>query len=77
MLIAKAKKESSKIFADMIENAQVEVVRQRVASKVQGYKEGFEEGKAKAMEEVKIEKDKILSDAMLFYENAKKKQRNL
>ncbi len=72
MLIAKAKKESSKIFADMIENAQVEVVRQRVASKVQGYKEGFEEGKAKAMEEVKIEKDKILSDAMLFYENAKK-----
>ena len=76
MLIAKAKKESSKIFADMIENAQVEVVRQRVASKVQGYKEGFEEGKAKAMEEVKIEKDKILM-LCFFMKMLKKKQRNL
>lgn len=72
MLISRAKKESSKIYSDMIENAQVEIVRQKVASKVQGYKEGFEEGKTKAMEEVERKKDELIGNAMLFYNNAKK-----
>lgn len=72
MLISRAKKESSKIFSDMIEDAQVEIVRQKVASKVQGYKEGFEEGKAKAMEEIESKKDELISSAMLFYNNAQK-----
>ncbi len=72
MLITRARKEASKIFSDMVEDAQVEIVRQKVASKVQGYKEGFEEGKAKAMAEVESKKDELIDGALTFYKNAEK-----
>lgn len=75
MLIARAKKESSKIFSDMVEDAQVEIVRQKVASKVQGYKEGFEEGTNKAMAEIEAKKDELISSALMFYNNAQKEAR--
>lgn len=70
MLITRAKKESSKILTESLEDAMVEITRQRVASKVQGYKEGFEDGKSKALSEINEKKDEIIKDAMLFYENA-------
>ena len=61
MLITRAKKESVKILNESLENAQVEIVRQRVASKVQGYKEGFEEGKNKALLEIETEKNELIT----------------
>lgn len=70
MLILRAKKESSKILSETLEDARVEVTRQRVASRVQGYKEGFEEGKAKALAEIENQKDELIKQAMIFYENA-------
>lgn len=71
-LIIRAKKEATKILNESLENAQVEIVRQRVASKVQGYKEGFEEGRNKALLEIETEKNELISSAMMFYENAQK-----
>ena len=71
MLILRAKKKASEILNESLENAQIEIVRQKVASKVQGYKEGFEEGKAKAIAEIESKKDELLNAAMQFYENAR------
>lgn len=76
MLITRAKRESVKILNESLENAQVEIVRQRVASKVQGYKEGFEEGKNKALLEIETEKNELISSAMMFYENAQKEAKD-
>ena len=72
MLISRAKKEASKILNESLENAQIEIVREKVSSKVQGYKEGFEEGREKAMSEIEAQKNVLISEAMEFYENAKK-----
>lgn len=75
MLISRAKKEASKILNESLENAQIEIVREKVSSKVQGYKEGFEEGRVKAISEIEAQKNVLISDAMEFYENAKKEAR--
>ena len=72
MLISRAKKKAKQILDEALENANVEIIRQKVASKVQGYKEGFEEGKSKAFAEVSEEKNKIIENAMLFYKNAER-----
>lgn len=70
MLIVRAKKESNKILTESLEDARVEITRQRVASRVQGYKEGFEEGRVKGLAEIEEQKNKLIKDAMKFYENA-------
>ncbi len=75
MLIVRAKKEASKILNESMENAQIEIVRAKVSSKVQGYKEGFEEGKAKAISEIESQKSALISDAVEFYENTKQEAR--
>lgn len=76
MLIARAKKEATKILNESVENAQIEIVREKVSSKVQGYKEGFEEGRTKAISEIEAQKNILINDAMEFYENAKKEARD-
>lgn len=75
MLITRAKKESSKILTESIEDAMVEITRQKVASKVQGYKEGFEDGKSKGLSEIREQKDELIKEALLFHENAQKEAR--
>lgn len=70
MLISRAKKQANEILNESIQNAQIEIIRQKVASKLQGYKDGFEEGKAEAISEIEKEKDELLSSAMEFYKNA-------
>ena len=72
MIITRGKKEAAKIVKDSIDNAQVEIIRLKVASKVQGYKEGYEEGKNKALDEIERKKDELIKSAMMFYENAQK-----
>lgn len=72
MLILRAKKEASKIIKEAIENAQVEVIRMKIAGKVQGHNEGYEEGQEKALLEIESKKDELISGAMKFYENAQK-----
>lgn len=72
MLITRAKKEATKILNDTIEDAQVEIVRQKVAGKVKGYRDGYDEGYEKAMAEVEAKKDELLSSALAFYNNAQK-----
>lgn len=70
MLILRGKREAAKILKESMDNAQIEIIRMKVASKVQGYKEGYEEGKRKSIEEIEAQKDELINNAMMFYENA-------
>lgn len=76
MLINKAKKEAAKILNETIEDAQVEIVRQKVAGKVQGYRDGYDEGYDKAISDVEAKKDELLNSAITFYNNAQKEARD-
>ncbi len=71
MLISRAKKQANEILNESIENAQIEIIRQKVASKLQGYKDGYEEGKTNAISEIEGKKEELLTSAMEFYENAR------